>query len=97
MKYEEEYCLCFDHMFFVKSEDDEESLILWLRDNYGVEMTDVELFRGLMFDLLEVAHEKGVIVPSELPNNTHYWKRISLSDFAPPPSPPEGGEDIRAY
>ena len=60
MKYEEKYDQCFDFMFF---EGGDESLIVFLREHYGIEITDNEKFEMAMMAFWADMHEKGIIKP----------------------------------
>lgn len=62
-KYEDEYNYCFDGLTLDIGGN--ETLIEWLDENYDVTVTAPEAFRDLLFDMLSVAHERGIIKPKE--------------------------------
>ena len=58
--HEEEYERCFDYLFF----DGEDSLV-FLLDEYGVEIVDRDKFQLEFFKMLDKFHEEGVIRPKK--------------------------------
>lgn len=60
--YEDKYERCFDYLFF----DGEDSLI-FLLDEYGVEIVDRDKFQSEFLKLLDKLHEDGTIRPRAIP------------------------------
>jgi len=59
-KHEELYDTCFDH---VEWEDDPESIIGVLQQQYNVEIKDKGKFRDEFYEMLTKLHEGGFIQP----------------------------------
>jgi hypothetical protein len=67
-KYEGEYKKCFDHMFFEEKDFDitgeyAPSNLIDLLKEYGVEITDVDIFKEEFFLLLDKCHILRIIHP----------------------------------
>lgn len=63
--YENKYERCFDYLFF----DGEDSLI-FLLDEYGVEIVDKKRFEIEFFEMLDRFHENGTIRPKRISTST---------------------------
>jgi hypothetical protein len=63
MKYEKDYQVCFDYLFF-EGVGDEESLVHMLKVEYGVEITNDTEFATRVMDMLAKMHEDGIIRPA---------------------------------